>query len=107
MKSYPPFKQKPYVDHDGQLVTDPVPVYGGRATPRRQTQRTETMTAEITFIDPATGQRTHPRPLTRTSGGVTIGTPASDFTPEEIHRIADQFTCAVTGGLLILTPTTT
>lgn len=63
------------------------------------------MTAEITFIDPATGKRTHPRPLTRTSGGVTVGIPASDFTPAEIHRIADQFTRAVMGGLLILTPT--
>jgi hypothetical protein len=63
------------------------------------------MTAEITFIDPATGQRTRPRPLTRTSGGVTMGGEPSDFTPTEIHRIADQFTRAVMGGLLILTPT--
>jgi hypothetical protein len=65
------------------------------------------MTAHLTFIDPATGQRTRPRPLTRTSGGVTMGDTASDFTPEEIHRIADQFTRAVMGGLLILTPTIT
>jgi hypothetical protein len=36
---------------------------------------------------------------------VTVGIPASDFTPAEIHRIADQFTRAVMGGLLILTPT--
>jgi len=64
------------------------------------------MTAEITFIDPATGKRTRPRPLTRTPEGVTMGTPASDFTTAEIHRIADQFTRAVMGGLLILTTTT-
>jgi len=64
------------------------------------------MTAHLTFTDPATGLRTRPRPLTRTSGGVKVGTPASDFTPDEIHRIADQFTRAVMGGLLIITPTT-
>jgi hypothetical protein len=36
-----------------------------------------------------------------------MGGEPSDFTPAEIHRIADQFTRAVMGGLLILTPTTT
>lgn len=64
------------------------------------------MTAHLTFIDPTTGQRTRPRPLTRTPGGVTIGNEPSDFTSAEIHRIADQFTRAVMGGLIILTPTT-
>jgi hypothetical protein len=34
-----------------------------------------------------------------------MGSEPSDFTPTEIHRIADQFTRAVMGGLIILTPT--
>lgn len=62
------------------------------------------MTAHLTFVDPATGQRTRPTPLSKNaSSDVTLGGAPADFTSAEIHQIADQLTRAVTGSLLVIT----
>ena len=62
------------------------------------------MTAHLTFVDPTSGQRTRPTPLSKNAASdVTLGGAPADFTPAEIHRIADQVTRAVMGGLLVIT----